>query len=105
MPDHYFPTLWKLAESWPCDFALLKAEKRDGKATPLAIDVHMDQCRKCNLQRHLLRLDELLKRTAGANFQEFSDSFDSEISEEAFSALQEHAQHVREEFLGCPRTA
>lgn len=120
MPDKPFSeTLWKLAEDWPCDYVEVdrsELRKANGPTVLRAfqtIKIHHDDCRKCNLRRHLIRLDELLKRTAEANYDSFlsnaesSDEEESEreqiCSEEAFNALAEHAQHVRDNFLGCPR--
>lgn len=118
MSDEFKATLWELAESWPCDYAHVERQPRvrsaDGKyfesgkdvKTPLAISVHLDGCRKCQMKKHLIRLDELLKRTAEADFQQFLQAAGDGggwVSEAEFNAISEHAQTVRGEMLGVPR--
>lgn len=107
MTDEFKATLWELVETWPCDYARVERGKEvSGGKTPLAISVHLDACRKCQMRKHLIRLDELLKRTAEADFQKFLEAAGDEsdgVTEAEFNAISEHAQTVRDEMLGVPK--
>jgi hypothetical protein len=100
-----FATLWELAESWPCDYALVTTEG-NGKRPATSIKLHLDKCRKCTLKKKLLEIDEKLKRIAAVNYEQFTEGTNTppwEVSVEAFEAIREHAQVMRDEFIGAPK--
>ena len=109
-------TLWALTLTWPCDYAQVERPRlaivgsEEKAKPPLSISVHLDGCRRCMMQKNLLFFDEMLKRTAKATFEKFTEDFDlmenfdkNGISEAEFIAISEHAQVVRDEMLGCPQ--
>jgi hypothetical protein len=120
MAEAFHETLWKLADSWPCDYAAIErpADKKKPKAiaitkhrkvgTPTTISLHLDSCRKCALRLHLIRIDELLKRIAEVSYQDFCRQPEIERKSDAFSegeyeAVQDHAQTVRDMLIGAPK--
>lgn len=112
-------TLWALTLTWPCDYAQIERPRPTviGSTArpkpPVSISVHLDGCRRCMMQKNLLYFDEMLKRAAEASFQQFLEAsgqkecgdLDCEgVTEMEFEAIKEHAQVVRDEMLGCPKT-
>lgn len=105
------PTLWELAESWPCDYVTVNpasaiVRKGNGKRPPAPVSVHAVKCQRCDLKKLLLLLDEKLKSAATITPEQFKKAAGEqagEYSDEYLEATREHAQFVREEFLGCPK--
>lgn len=96
-------TLWKLADSWPCDYAAVTAPREDKKAD-FTVQVHLDSCRKCALQKALIKADEQLRNITDRDYKDFCRVVPDgdQLTEEEFAAIQDHALAVREQVVGAP---
>ena len=101
-------TLWMLAQTWKCEFADVTQEREGdgGKKLSLTVRIHLDGCRKCALEKHLLKIDEQLKQIVERDYDEFCTAFPAaaeELTDEEYGAIQDHAATVREQMIGAPQ--